>query len=385
MKRAEELAPSRADVHDSYAQALQASGNNDAAIGEFQQSIALKPNQIPVMMELAAALEKKGDWPAALHEYHRAALLDASIDIRGKVIRSDALIPETEYKKAQERFNQYVASLKSAGKSAEAAQVQARIRSMEAAPGLSEKLDAAIQAGLQANSQRHFEEALTHFKEAVELADKIQPHDQRLASALDYLGMQNLGRDFPAARAAFERELKVDEEIYGPQSPNLAAPLSSLGHTALIQKDYVTAERYFFRAVDLNEKAYGEGSNRVAFYLLDATSVYMAQQDYAKAEPYILRALRIDVSVYGNDSVELLMPLSGACNLYDKWGKPDKLEIYGHQLLTVLEKQFGPNSPQLAPALTIEARALRNLGRANEATDVENRLATIRSATMSTP
>jgi hypothetical protein len=111
----------------------------------------------------------------------------------------------------------------------------------------------------------------------------------------------------------------------------------------------------------------------------------MAQQDYAKAEPYILRALKIDVSVYGNDSVELLMPLSGACNLYDKWGKPDKVEIYGRQLITVLEKQFGPNSPQLAPALTIEARALRNLGRANEATDVENRLATIRSATMSTP
>ncbi|MGA8222870.1 MAG: hypothetical protein WB780_14560, partial [Candidatus Acidiferrales bacterium] len=73
------------------------------------------------------------------------------------------------------------------------------------------------------------------------------------------------------------------------------------------------------------------------------------------------------------------------CTLYDKWGKPDKLETYERQLVGVLEKQFGPNSPQLVPALSTEAHALRDLGRATEATDVENRLAAIRSATMNTP
>jgi hypothetical protein len=85
------------------------------------------------------------------------------------------------------------------------------------------------------------------------------------------------------------------------------------------------------------------------------------------------------------DGISMLMPLTSACNLYDKWGKPDKLEPYIRQLLAVAEKQFGPTSPQLAPALTLEAHTLRSLGRAKEAGDVENRLASIRSATMSTP
>jgi len=51
----------------------------------------------------------------------------------------------------------------------------------------------------------------------------------------------------------------------------------------------------------------------------------------------------------------------------------------------VLEKQYGPNSPQLITTLTSEAHALRNLGRAKEAEDVENHLAAIRFATVNRP
>jgi hypothetical protein len=89
--------------------------------------------------------------------------------------------------------------------------------------------------------------------------------------------------------------------------------------------------------------------------------------------------------LYGHEGINMLLPLASACNLYDKWRKPDKLEPYDRQLLAVLEKQFGPNSPQLATTLTSEAHALRSLGRSQEAADVENRLASIRSATISTP
>jgi tetratricopeptide (TPR) repeat protein len=385
LKRAEELQPSRADVHDLYAQVLQASGNNDGAISEFQQAVALSPGQAVVMLELAAALEKKGDWPAAIGEYHKAALQDASEDSRTKVVRTDAAKPQIEYKKAQERLSLHIAALKAAGKSAEAAQLEVSVGAMEAAPNLSEKIDADMQAGAKANSQRHFDEALKDYQEAVELAEKIQPHDQRLATALDHVGNEYLGRDAAAAEAAYEQELKVTEEIYGAHSANTAEPLQSLGRNALMQHDYATAEKFYFRAVDVNEKVYGETSDRVAASLIGAAGVYFMQQDYAKAEPYVLRAVHIDESLYGRDGVGMLMPLSTVCTLYDKWGNADKLELYDRQLLTVLEKQFGPSSPQLATTLTSEAHALHSLGREKEAADVENRLASIRSATMSTP
>jgi tetratricopeptide (TPR) repeat protein len=297
----------------------------------------------------------------------------------------DARDPQVEYEKAKERMQLHIAAMKSSGKSSDAVALEARIQHREAAPSLSEKIDAAMQAGEQANQLRHFDEALRHFQQAVELADKMQPHDQRLVTALDHVGNEYLGQDPAAAEAAYERELKVSEEIFGAHSANTAMPLQSLGRNALMSHDYAAAEKFFFREVDVNEKVYGEGSDRVAASLLDAASVYIVQQDYAKAEPYILRALHIDESLYGHDGINLLMPLSSACNLYDKWGKPDKLEPYARQLIAVGEKQFGPNSPQLAPVLSSEARTLRTLGRTKEATEMENRLAAIRSATMSSP
>ena len=212
----------------------------------------------------------------------------------------------------------------------------------------------------------------------------MQPHDARLVTALDNVGMGCMGRDPAAAEAAFERELKVTEELFGPQSANLAAPVQSLGRNALMQHDYATAEKFFFRAVDVNEKVFGEGSDRVASGLVSAAVVYVVQRDYAKAEPYLLRALNIDESLYGRDGVGLLIPLGSVCSLYDKWGKPEKLEPCEHQLITVLAKQFGPNSPQLAGTLDKEAQTLRTLGHAKEAAAVDERLASICSLTMQT-
>lgn len=63
---------------------------------------------------------------------------------------------------------------------------------------------------------------------------------------------------------------------------------------------------------------------------------------------------------------------------------PEKLEPYERQLIAVLEKQFGPNSPQLAGTLDKEAQTLRTLGRTKEAAEMDERLASIRSLTMQT-
>src|SRR5580693_1669891 len=113
-------------------------------------------------------------------------------------------------------------------------------------------------------------DALKHFQEAVQLAEKMEPHDQRLVTALDHVGDEYLGQDPAAAEAAYERELKVTEEIFGVRSANTALPLQSLGRNALMQHDYAAAEKFYFREVAVNEKVYGEGSDRVAASLLGA-------------------------------------------------------------------------------------------------------------------
>jgi tetratricopeptide (TPR) repeat protein len=160
----------------------------------------------------------------------------------------------------------------------------------------------------------------------------------------------------------------------------MTEPLQALGMYALMKKDYNTALDFFLRAVDVNQKTFGETSDKVADSLRIASNVYFAQEAYDKAEPLLLRAVRIDEGLFGQDGDDLAAPLGTLCDLYDKWGKPDKAEPCYRQLLALLGKQSGPDSPLLLTTLTGEAKALRGLGRSEEAAKVEQRMKSIREA-----
>ncbi|MGH9575290.1 MAG: tetratricopeptide repeat protein [Candidatus Acidiferrales bacterium] len=385
LKIGEEQSPSDANIHDLYAQALLGEGKNVESIQEFKQSLLLDPKQDQVALRLASALEKDGEWAAAVDQYRKTAAAESSVDYHHRVTRDSDLDPQTEYKAAQKRFEDHVTALKSAGRSAEASSLETSVASSAKSPDLSEKLNELMLAGQNAARERNVTGAANDFEEAVTLAQQLQPHDQRLVTAFDRLGNMNLGTNFPAADAAFEQELKAVEEIYGSQSPNMEPPLQSLGTSALLQKNYPAAEQFYFRAVDLDGKVYGESSDRVASALVMATRVYMVQQQYAKAETYLLRAERLDESIYGPDSPNIMRPLWTLCSMYDKWNKPEKAEpCYAHSLV-VAQKEFGDSNPQIVPVLTADANALRKLGKTVEADKLEKRAAELQSATMFPP
>lgn len=369
-------------VHELYGKDLEGLGKPEAAAAEFRQAVSLNPNEITLMVEYAGALEKSGNWADAIDEYHKASLADAATDYRHRVIRSDAPDPAKQYEAAQLRLNDYLAGLRASGKSSEAATLEARIRSMQAAPSLSERLNEALQAGAKADSQRNWSEALEHYKDAVNLAEEIKPHDPRLASALDHMGKEYLGSNFAAADAAFEREITAFQEIYGPNTGWVAEPLQSLGQSAMLQRNYAAAEKYFFQAVDVDEKEFGESSDRTADALVGASVPFIVQKQYDKAEPYVLRAVHIDQSLCGAECIDAARPLATLCMIYDKSNQFDKADSCDEQLLGVLTRQYGADSPVLAGVLTNQSRALRSLGRTADADAVDKRVAMIRATTM---
>jgi tetratricopeptide (TPR) repeat protein len=382
LQQGENVAPADANIHDLYGQALEGAGNLDPAIGEFRQSLALGAKQMQVMLRLAAALERKGDWAAAIEEYRHAALADSGVEFRDRIRRGDDRDPQREYKDAQKRLDDHLAALKAAGQTREADDLARRVDATEASSGISDQLNAAMRDGWAADQKRNFDEARRDFKTAVDLAEKIQPHDQRLVTALDLYGKNCMGQDWPAAQAALERELQAAVALYGPESQAAAEAQQSLGLDALAQKDYASAEKHFFQAVDIDEKTFGEGSDKVASSLVTAVGAYIPQKEYAKAEPFLLRAERIDESLYGADNIGMLIPLSALCGLYDRWEKPDQSLVWDQRLLTVLGKQYGKNSPVLVTTLDSESKALRGLGRGKEADKVDQQIASIRAATM---
>ena len=130
----------------------------------------------------------------------------------------------------------------------------------------------------------------------------------------------------------------------------------------------------------MNEKTFGEVSQQFAESQRILARVYLVQKQYDKAELYLVRAVKTDESFMGRDNPQLLMPLSALCGLYDDWGKAEKSEACDSHLLEILEKQYGANSPVLLSTLTSDAKALRTLGRADKAAEIEKKIESIRTA-----
>lgn len=382
LQQAEMFRADSPGLHDFRAQALTASGDLGGAIVEFQASLQLGPKQVPVMLRLASAFEKKGEWVASLNEYREASLTDSSIDLRTKIVPLNAPDPQKEYRSALQRWSAHLAALRVAGQSSEAAALVAKLQSVQAAPGLSDQVDAALQSAWAAIMRRDTHGAVVQYQHAVELAGKLPPNDPRLVTALDGLGNCYFGWNNPAAQAAYERELESSIKMFGPESPNLTNPLQSLARIAMIQRDYATAEKFYFQAVDLNEKAFGESSDRVANSLVEASIVFVVQKQYAKAEPYVLRAVHIDEALFGSDGKDSYRPVADLCGLYDNWGKTAEAEKCDQHLLAILQKQYGPDSPLLVKVLVDDSKQLHGLGRTSDAEAVDKRIASIRAATM---
>src|SRR5712664_938806 len=378
LKRAEHLDPTDWISHDLRGQALEGSTDRDSAIAEYREALSIAPKELQARLDLALALEKKGDWVAALANYRQAGLDEPPPKMGIPQRDFDA---QHKYQGAQQRFQQRLADLRSSGKSSEAAALEARLHASEATPKLDEKFHAVMQASTQAMMEKRFNDAETSAKQAIEIAEKIQPQDGRLPEAFGQLGNVYGSRlDHKQAGEAFHQQLLLTEKLYGPQSPMITAALRNLAMAALAQKDYAGSEAYYSRALDLNQKTYGADSTEYANLLRGLAHTYLMQQDFPKSESTLLRVIDLYENIYGPDDFRMAVPLTSLCYVYDQCGKPEKSAPCHARVVVLAEKQFGPDSPYIVRDLTAEANALRKLGRADEAAKIERRTQSIQSA-----
>lgn len=382
LKQAVEVRPGNAVGHDLYGQALDGAGNIPAAISEFSQSYSLD-HQPGVMDELGAEYEKNGDWVNAMDQYRRAVTEQVTVESKSLIQQSaywmSAVSPAQAYDAAKGRYAAHLAGLRAAGKTAEAEELDNRVQATMVTTSLSDQLDAAMAKASDVERQGHIDEAEKDYKDAVDIALKIQPPDLRVVMSLWHLGNCYLTRkDFSDAQAAFDRELGVATSLYGKDSPNLTIPLHNLGMTALLQDDYASADKYFSRVIDLNEKTFGADSRQVSQALVVAAQVPFKQKKYDEAESDLTHAVQIDESLNGKGSIYDLMSLGALCQLYDESENWQKGLPCDQEIVSIVEKQFGPDSPNLIHALEFESRALRHLGKTEDADRADTRLSDLR-------
>jgi tetratricopeptide (TPR) repeat protein len=331
------------------------------------------------MSEMAAEMEKKGDWVGALEQYRKGAVADENRISKvqpGESAWHYDPSPRKQYTEAKVRFADHLAELRAARKKDEAAELEKRVAMMDA--GGSERVREAIETGDQAMRERRTEDAEKAYKQAVELGDKLPTGDESMLVAVGRLGsvyaMQHRWDD---ADAAFHRQLTILEKAFGAAYPGLIEPLYHLGGVERERGNYVMAENYFSRALEINVKNFGEDSVRTSDTLRAMASLYERQGMYEKAEPYLLRAVKGSEVAVGPDDNMTLVAVWGLCDLYDRWGKPEKSQPCWHRATGIMEKTEGMNSPALKDSLMSEANALRKLGRNGEAQKLEERIVDI--------
>jgi len=382
LKQAEAAGQSSWEIHELYGKALAGTGQSDLAIAEFKEAVALDAKQGQVMSEIAAELEKKGDWVEALDQYRKGAVADENRISRvqpGESVWHYDPSPRKQYTEAKMRFADHLAELRAAGKKDEAAELEKRVAMMDA--GGSEKVREAIEVGDKAFRERRPEDAEKAYKQAVELGDKLPPGDESMMLALNRLGsLYGMQHRYDDAQGLFHRQLSLLERAFGPSNPELIRPLFNLGSFERERANYVVAESYFSRAYEINVKNFGEDSVRTAETLRALASVYERPGTYDKAEPYLLRAVKASEVSVGPDDNMTLVAVWALCGMYDRWGKPEKAQPCWHRATGIMEKTEGVNSPALKDSLTSEANALRKLGRNNEAQKLEERVANIQKA-----
>ena len=375
LKIAEALDPAHAQTHELYAKALQNTGQAGPSIDEFRQAVSLEPTRLDYQVELAAALEKNGDWILAMEQYRKASLVAGSRDhFSPLAMNRDRDDAEREYKAGQMRFQSHLAAMRKAGKTEEAAKLESAVRTSRRNMSLSEKLDAALQAGFEAMRNGQSNEIIQNYREAVDLAEKLRPHDRRLMIALRTLGLAKMElQQYDEARTLFGRELRAVEEISGPQSIDMADPLQNLAKMEVKKKDYAAAREYATRAQNLIAKNFGEENEPYATTLRVLAQTYAAEGDYGNAEPQLVRAASIEekLGAVGGDALITLYQL---CVLYDRVNKPENAAACNARIVVMLEKLYGPDDPVLISTLKSEASELRSIGHSEEATKIDQRI-----------
>jgi tetratricopeptide (TPR) repeat protein len=274
----------------------------------------------------------------------------------------------------------HIATLKASGHKAEAAELEARLAASErlAADNLPMQWQASFDTGVAAFQASRLEEAEKAFKSAIDLAEKLQPHDDRLTRSLQQLGAVYVRQQrFAEADTYKHRALIVAEQIHGAGSAETFYPLMSIGISLEQQQQAIQAETYYLRALQVGEKYFGPQNFNVSGVLGRLGAMYYNQRWFDKAEPVYRRQLEMEEARLGAENFLIVSTVERMGNLYAAWGKYDKAEPYYRRMLALQEKQFGAKSAALVSTL---ANLKRNMGAAEEARQLDRRRETLETS-----
>ena len=258
-------------------------------------------------------------------------------------------------------------------------------KSLEKMRSLHEHLDFIAQAAEEAklpktgvlwnNLGRHLQN-LADYESAREILERALKIDEQVygpdhpdvARDVNSLGgvLQDQG-EFQEARKCYERALKIDEQVYGPDHPDVARDVNSLGSVLQALGEFQEARKYFERALKIDEQVYGPDHPEVAVDVNNLGSVLQDLGDFQEARKCYERALKIDELVYGHDHPEVATIVSNLGLVLQAMREFQEARECYERSLKIDELVYGPDHPNVAIDVNNLGGVLQDLGEFQEA------------------
>jgi tetratricopeptide (TPR) repeat protein len=224
--------------------------------------------------------------------------------------------------------------------------------------------------------QEKFDEALPHLRDAVTLAERTSPpNDRTVADALSKLAVGLVGAGQPAeARAPTERALAIVEANLGPDHPDLTLPLMVQGGLAFDLGDYPAAQRSYRRALAIFDRIGESPTYETAEAIEGLGNTVHALGARDEAQELQERALAIRRAIGGDDEPRVADSHINLGIVLLAQGKIDEARRHYQRGLAIARAAYGPDHPLVAAAL--RELAVLEIGTVAAVRDAESSLAT---------
>ncbi len=183
------------------------------------------------------------------------------------------------------------------------------------------------------------------------------------------------------------------EEIFGSQEiffligqhPHAATTLNNLGAVHENLGEFDQAELRYRNSLAVIETIQGPHHPDIAMGLNNLASLYFSQQLFKKAEPLWQRALGISERTLGDKHPHLVQTLVTLGIVTHIQRKFDQAEVFYIRAIRITEHSLNPEHPRLISLYTRYGSLLRQSDREEEATVVDRKIESLRSANTGSP
>jgi serine/threonine protein kinase/tetratricopeptide (TPR) repeat protein len=135
--------------------------------------------------------------------------------------------------------------------------------------------------------------------------------------------------------------LVKEQELYGPESAEVAASLYQLGKALWKDAKLADAEDAHSKALGIRQQLFGKTNAEVAASLNGLGSVYREEWKLTEADPMIRRALDIRRQLFPGDNLEVAESLQSLCHLLEAERRWPEAEATAHECLDMCRRLHG--------------------------------------------